>query len=368
MKHIRLGLIGLGGMAYAHMEKLAKIEGVQIAALCDIDPEALAKAAGRLGTPGDKQYRHYRDLIADAGVDAVLNITPNAVHAEIVECCLRQGMPVMTEKPFTRTYDEALKLYRLHEANPVLNMVGFSYRYIPSFRYARELIHSGQLGPIRSISVQYLQSWGVPMFGTPINWRYQKRITGTGALADLGSHMVDAARFLVGEFQAVAAQMNTFITERKQPDSDALGTVDVDDFAGFIAALEPGISGVFQTTRNAYGSGNQLELTIYGDLGTLHVNCERPSQLKWIRPQADSGQERIMATEWHQVPVRHEVGQLQDFIDHLRGDGREGMPTIADGFANQQVLSAVEQAAVAGKTVSLAFFDSLSGTAKGTNL
>lgn len=88
-----------------------------------------------------------------------------------------------------------------------------------------------------------------------MNWRYDSRITGTGALGDLGAHMVDATRFIIGKFEEVAAHMNTFIRRRPDPHAGGEGTVDVDDFTGFLASLDGGVSGVFQTSRNAYGSG-----------------------------------------------------------------------------------------------------------------
>lgn len=158
MKEIRVGIIGLGGMSNVHVEHIRKLEGVKIVALCDIKPEALERVASKLNILEDKQYLHYSDLIADRDVDAVLNVTPNDVHYEIVKSCLLHKKPFMTEKPFTRVFEEAYELNQLFEDNQVPSMVGYSYRYVPSFRYARDIIRQGKLGPIRNIFVQYLQS------------------------------------------------------------------------------------------------------------------------------------------------------------------------------------------------------------------
>lgn len=353
MREVRIGMIGLGGMAAEHAKHLDKLEAVAVTAVCDTNAEAVARFADRYGIPEERRYASFEALVADPDVDAVLSITPNDAHYAIVASCLRHRKPFMTEKPFTRTYEEALALLRMHEANPVDGMVGFSYRYVPSFRYARELVRGGEIGRVRSVFAQYLQSWGVPMFGTPMNWRYRSEVTGTGALGDLGAHMIDAARFLVGEFVEVAAHLNTFVRRRPDPLTGGEGTVDVDDFAGFVGLLEGGVSGVFQTSRNAYGSGNQLEVAIYGDLGTVKVACEKPEELVLVRrqPGAESGWTSV--TETRRVPSACELGQIRDFVDLVRGTKREELPSLPDGYANQEVLEAVARAAKERRTVAL---------------
>lgn len=354
-KEARFGIVGLGGMAHAHMEQLAKIPGARVTALCDTNAAAVGRAAAALGLGAERCHADYAALAADPAVDAVLSITPNNAHHGILKACLAAGKPFMTEKPFTRTYEEALELLELYRAAPVSGMVGFSYRYVPSFRYARELIRGGELGRVRSVFVQYLQAWGLPMFGTPMSWRYRSEVTGTGALGDLGSHMIDTARFMVGEFVEVAAHLNTFVTERPNAQTGAAEAVDVDDFAGFVALLEGGVSGVFQTSRNAYGSGNQLEVTVYGDLGTIKVGCETPRELVWIRPQAGADSPWTHVAETRKVPGRFEVGQMADFCDMLlSGTARDGLPALPDGYANQEVLEAIVLAAREKRTIALA--------------
>jgi predicted dehydrogenase len=356
MKEIKVGIIGLGGMANVHMEVIARLEGVRIIALCDSLGEAVNRTGDKLGISLDRRFAHYADLITCDEVDAVLSITPNDAHYEIVKCCLLHNKPIMTEKPFTRTFEEAYELHQLYVENPIPSMVGFSYRYVPSFRYARDLIKQGKIGQIRHVFVQYLQSWGVPVYDTPMNWRYRSEITGTGALADLGSHMVDAARYMIGEFDEVMAQMKTFIPSRRDPVTGQMGTVDVDDFTGFLATLDSQVTGIFQTSRNAYGSGNQLELQIYGELGTISIGCERGSELTWIHPNEENA--ASIVTEVQRVPAEYELVQLEDFFDGVRGSGRDGLPTIEDGFANQEVLEAIYQAAISKQAISLAHFRS----------
>jgi len=238
----------------------------------------------------------------------------------------------------------------------VPSMVGYSYRYVASFRYARDLIRQGKLGPIRHVFVQYLQEWGLPMKETPMNWRYSREISGTGVLADLGTHMVDAARYLFGEFEEVSAMLKNLVSQRRDPNTNQMISVDIDDFGGFLATLENDVTGVFQTSRNAYGSGNQLEVTIYGEKGTISVSCENPEQLTWIRPNLDHPSNSVK--ELHRVPYEYVIGQLQDFFDMLRGHLREGLPTLKDGYANQEVLETIFQAAQEKRTISIEEFRS----------
>ncbi|WP_373231723.1 Gfo/Idh/MocA family protein [Cohnella sp.] len=369
MTEIRIGIIGLGGMSYSHMEHIDKLKDVRIIAVSDTNAEAIERAANRYNIPKVKQYSDYTDLIKDPEVDAVLSITPNDVHYEIVKCCLLHKKPFMTEKPFTRTFQEAYELNQLFdaEANQMPSMVGYSYRYIASFRYARDLIRQGKLGPIRHVFVQYLQSWGLPMYETPMNWRYSHEISGTGVLADLGTHMVDAARYLIGEFEEVSAMLKNLVPQRRDPNSNNMIPVDIDDFSGFLALLENDVAGVFQTSRNAYGSGNQLEVTIYGEKGTLSVSCENPEQLTWIHPNPEQDNPSNSVKELQKVPYEYVIGQMQDFFDMLRGNGRDGLPTLKDGYANQEVLEAIFQAAQAKRTIELADFRNKHLYAQGAN-
>lgn len=352
MKKIQLGLIGLGGMASVHAEQIRQLEGVTIAAICDTDAGKLAEWGTRLGIAADSRHTEPEALIRDEGIDAVLSITPNDVHYEIIRLCLLHGKPLMTEKPFTRTFAEAVALKELAESGtaPAPCMVGFSYRYVPSFRMAREMIREGKIGAVRHVFIQYLQQWGGPLFGTKMNWRLDRAITGTGTLGDLGSHMIDAARFLIGEPTELSALMRNLIDEREDPATGRMVAVDIDDFAAFTALLEPGIPAVFQTSRNAYGAQNQFEISVYGDEGSLHMNWDDGAYLTWVHPNG----ERCEARERIAVPDRCKLGQLQDFVDLARGGRREETPLLRDGYLNQRALEAVVRSARERKTIVLA--------------
>ncbi|MFC5470721.1 Gfo/Idh/MocA family protein [Cohnella suwonensis] len=350
MKEVRIGLIGLGGMASVHAEQLSRVEGASIRAICDRDAARVAEWGDKLGIGENARYFEPEHLIREADVDAVLSITPNNVHYDIIRLCLVHGMPIMTEKPFTRTFAEAKALMDLSAQHPTTCMVGFSYRYTPSYRMARELIRSGRIGTVRHVFLQYLQQWGGPLFDTKMNWRLDRSITGTGTLGDLGSHMIDAARFLIGEPTETSALMSNLIAEREDPATGKPVAVDIDDFAAFTAVLEPGVPAVFQTSRNAYGSNNQFEITVFGDVGTLRMGWEYGDKLIWTRPDAEGKP----ATEELEVPERYRLQQMQDFVDLVRGTVREETGTLRDGYLNQLALEAVERSWRSKTTVKLA--------------
>ncbi|MCD9020891.1 Gfo/Idh/MocA family protein [Cohnella silvisoli] len=356
MKKIQLGLIGLGGMASVHAEQILKVEGVSITAICDRDGDKVSEWGERLRIESSSRYTDHEALIKDPNIDAVMSITPNNVHYEIIRLCLIHGKPIMTEKPFTRTFAEAKALLELSNNYETPCMVGFSYRYVPSFRMARDMIRSGKIGQVRHVFIQYLQQWGGPVFETKMSWRLDRSVTGTGALGDLGSHMIDAARFLVGEPAELSALMKTLISQREDPSTGQPVDVDIDDFAAFTAILEPGIPAVFQTSRNAYGSQNQFEISVYGDNGSLHMDWVHGDHLTWVHPN----EERSEVREKIAVPQRYKLLQMQDFVDMVRGTTREETATLRDGYLNQRALEAVERSYAERKTIVLNEIDATS--------
>jgi predicted dehydrogenase len=359
LKQVKIGLVGLGGMAPVHLEQIRQIPGAAISAICDISGEKLAEWGDKLQIGSQSRYSQFEQLILDPEVDAVLSVTPNHMHYEINRFCLLNGKPFMAEKPFTRTFAEAQALLDISRTHPTACMVGFSYRYVPSFRMAREMIRSGKLGTIRHLSIQYLQQWGGPLFDIPMNWRWDRSVSGTGVLGDLGSHMVDAARFLVGEPLEISALMRNLIPQRKDPVTGEPVDVDIDDFAAFTAVLEGDVPAVFQTSRNAYGCGNGFEISVYGDLGSLHMDWDSGDFLTWTH----ENEEKSVVREKIAVPDRHKVKQMQDFVDLARGLVREETPALEDGYRNMLILEAVQRADTERRTVRI---EELEAFAQGT--
>jgi predicted dehydrogenase len=340
MERICVGIVGLGSMSKHHIRNLSKYPHVQFVALCDISSDSLQRIGDNLNIPQGKRYLIPADLINDPDVHAIVNVTPNNVHKEVLEACILAGKPLLSEKPLTRTFNETVELLELYNKNPIDCMVAFSYRYHSQFRFAKSLVEDGAIGRVNNIFVQYLQGWGSSTFNIPKIWRFNKAISGTGTLSDLGSHMIDMARFFVGEFVEVSAQMKTIVNKRNNTSTGELETVDIDDFVSFQALLEGEVAGVFQSSRNAVGSGNQHDLSIYGEEGTIHVREEDASYITLIRNNTET---KEVESELLEVPESFQFNQWDDFILMLKGTPPKQLSTFMDGFYNQQVMFAIEK-------------------------
>ena len=259
----------------------------------------------------------------------------------------------------------------------VRSMVGYSYRRVPAVALARRLVEQGRIGEIRHVRAQYQQDWIVdPEF--PLVWRLQRSAAGSGALGDIGAHIVDMAQYLVGDLlTSVSALTETFVRERPLPSASSglaasasteKGTVDVDDAALFLGRFAGGTVASFEATRFATGRKNALRIELNGSRGSLAFDQERMNELEFY--DAGSGDDnwdpdtagfrRILVTEpthpyagaWW--PPGHGLGYEHSFthqaVDLVRdiGEGRDPVPSFADGLRVQLVLEAVEQSASSG--------------------
>jgi len=341
------GIIGLGGIGEYHMNNIANMRNMKVAAVCDVNAQAVERVGDRLGLPPGKRYSDYKALLADPEIDFVISGVSNNYHYDVMRAAIEWGKPILAEKPFTRTIEEAEQLYALYREKPVKCMVGFSYRYKPCFQYVKQLIERGGLGKIRHIHAHYLQEENAPMFDHPYTWRFSKEVAGSGVLADIGSHMVDAARFFVGEFESVSAVLSTFIDQRTDPRTGKPAKVDVDDFAGFQGVLAGGVMATFHTHKNAIGTHNQFNVTIYGDLGTASISVERPNE---VRLATRSGNARELVEQTIHLDASGTTTLLQDFVNGLEDKPSFCYPTLMDGYRNQHVMQMILDAAEDGVT------------------
>ncbi|OIJ17473.1 oxidoreductase [Anaerobacillus alkalilacustris] len=348
MKQYKVGIIGVGKMAQAHISGLTAVPEFTITSICDIDEKKLNRVGNQLNLSQEFRFTDFRDLINSNEVDVVVSVTPNDIHASVLEYCIEKNKPILAEKPFTLNYEEAKQLSEKYKVNPIPCMVGFSYRYTPAFRFVKELLELGKIGQVRSFSIQYLQGWGSLPYKVPYVWRFNKDVTGTGTLGDLGSHMIDMAHYLFGSFNEISGQLESFVTQRKSLETDEIVEFEIDDFASFQARMENGLVGIFQTSRNAIGSGNQHEVSIYGDKGTLHASTVSGENVVWIHIDEDTGE---IVEKNLKVPNRVKVSEWDDFANMLSGSPSPGFPDFMTGFTNQQVLEAVIQSNKVKKTV-----------------
>jgi predicted dehydrogenase len=313
-------------------------------------------------------------MLDDPRVDAIDICVPGDLHAVIAEASLAAGKHVLCEKPLSNSLAEAegmVAAARSAREHGIQSMVGYSYRFVPALAQARALVRAGRIGKIRHVRAQYLQDWIVAE-DFPLVWRLDRERAGSGALGDLGAHIVDAATFVTGHHLiGVSALTETFVTERPLPaESGALaaiagtgrGTVTVDDAAVFIGRTDGGALATFEATRFASGRKNAMRLEVNGSLGSIAFDFENPNEL-WFHDhtaaEAEAGFRRIHVTEpshpyagaWW--PAGHGLGYDHAFVHEVVefvgaiADGRTPAPSFEDGLAVQRVLDAVERSAAA---------------------
>ncbi|MEU5361929.1 Gfo/Idh/MocA family oxidoreductase [Streptomyces sp. NPDC005925] len=375
---LRVGMVGYAFMGAAHSQGWRTAGRVfdlprtpVLAAICGRDATAVRAAADRHGWAATET--DWRALIERDDVDLVDICTPGDSHAEIALAALAAGKHVLCEKPLANTVEEAAAMARAAEEaarRGQVAMVGFNYRRVPALALAREMIAEGRLGALRHVRVAYLQDWLVdPEF--PLTWRLRRDQAGSGALGDLGAHIVDLAQHLAGERLAgVSALTETFVRRRPLPggspqgltaeSADGTGQVTVDDAALFTGRFPSGALASFEATRYATGRKNALRIELNGSDGSLAFDLERLNELSYHdarEPGTHAGFRRILVTEadhpylaawWppgHGLGYEHTfVHQARDLV-HAVADGGVPRPSFADGLQVQRVLAAVEESA-----------------------
>ncbi|MFI6597709.1 Gfo/Idh/MocA family protein [Nonomuraea sp. NPDC050536] len=374
---VGIGMIGYAFMGRVHSQAWRSVDAFfdlplkpAMVALAGRSAEATAQAAGKLGWA--RAETDWKRLLDRDDVQIIDICTPGDSHAEIAIAALEAGKHVICEKPLANTVAEAEAMAaaaaRAAERG-VHAMVAFNYRRVPAIALARQWVAEGRIGPIRHVRAQYLQDWIVdPEF--PLVWRLQRDKAGSGALGDIGAHIIDAAEFITGERLAgVSALTETFVKERPLAAGSAglsagggagRGTVTVDDAALFIGRLSGGGLASFEATRFATGRKNALRIEVNGVLGSLAFDFEAMNEL-WFHDHtldgAEAGFRRVLATEpshpyvgaWW--PPGHALGyehgfthEVKDFIEAI-ATGTAPEPSFDDGLRVQRVLAAVERSA-----------------------
>lgn len=381
VKKINVGLVGYKFMGKAHSNayinapvffKSAAVPVMK--AICGRDEKGVREAAQ---TYGWQSYEtSWKKLVERKDVDLIDISSPTNSHRDIAVAAAQEGKHILCEKPMAMNLDEAKEMLQAVEDSGVKHMMGFNYRRLPAIVLARNLIKEGRLGKIYHFRAVYFQDWIIdPNF--PLVWRLKKEIAGLGALGDMGAHIVDLARFLVGEFDSVMCTTETFIKERPEPAAvtgltakkgEGKGEVTVDDAAIFMARFKNGALGAFETTRLAAGRKNYECIEVNGEKGSLSFNLERLNELQVFSgedEQSTQGFKTILVTEsshpyikawwppghiigWEHAMI-HEVHDLMDSI------ARDIMPTpnFADGVKCQQVLEALGESAEQKKWVNI---------------
>ena len=226
------------------------------------------------------------------------------------------------------------------------SMVCFSYRFKAAARYARELVEQGMLGEIYHVYMQYLQAGGGPSYDLPRSWRYQKALTGTGALGDLGCHALDLVGFVTGKgYRRAVGHADTFVHSRRLEEGEGMGPVDVDDFCHYLMEMDGKTAANFSVTRFAYGRGNYQRMEIYGSKGALVYSLDVTPGVDALEVCIGAPYERVGAFTNLPVPERFHADQMQAFADVLNGCGDGTAATIEDGRRIQHALDTIIRSA-----------------------
>src|SRR5581483_2588229 len=344
------------------------------ALIAEVGEEAAEEAARRYGF--DRWTGDWRRVVEDPSIDVVDIASPNDTHCEIAVAAAEAGKHVLCEKPLARTPDEARQMLEAVQRAGVVHMVAFNYRRTPAVALAKRYLDEGAIGRVLTFRGTYLQDWSADP-DSPLSWRFQRSVAGSGALGDIGTHVLDIARYLVGEVIAVTSILKTYVLDRpiQQDGIDKLGAaekladaprgpVDVDDELHTLLRFDGGAVGSLEATRNAYGRNNFLTFEIHGELGSLYFNYERRDELHvcFASDPPDRRGFRIVYTGpahphgealWPIAAIGIGYGETKiiECYDFFRAvvDGVPVAPDFGDGYQIARISDAIEQSAGTGQ-------------------
>ena len=364
---IGVGMLGYAFMGKAHANAYRTIAYMtwppplrpRLVSIAVRSEEAVAEAASRYGF--ERWDTDWAELVSDPGITLFDNSGPNNLHAEPSIAAAEAGKHVICEKPLARTADESYDAWQRVEAAGVKHMCAFNYRFVPAVRLARELLEAGELGELYHFRSSYLQEWGDTDDAV---WRFDKEQAGSGALGDLGAHVVDLARYLVGEITTVAGTTTTFKEGR-----------DVDDAFEAAVEFDNGVVGTIEASRFASGHKNSFTWEINGSKGTVLFDSERQNELLVNMVGSTPGEHvqgfrNVLVSEayhpyWqHWWPHGHMIGWEDNFVHellHLLTCIKEDTPvgpraaTMEDGYRCAEVCDAIVRSHETGQRQEIAY-------------
>ena len=377
---------GMAGRAHAHGYRSAGavfsagLPPVRLVSVADINAELAASTGQQYGF--ERSDTSWQDIVRADDIDAVSVVVANSLHREIVAELAAAGKHILCEKPLAPTSADAQAMIDAVDAAEIVARVGFTFRRAPGIAAVRQQIESGRLGRPLYISGQYLTDYGCDR-QAPITWRYRGR-PGSGALADLGSHLTDTAEFLLGPVASVTgAALTTVVTDRplalghvvghaQVAVSDQREAVENDDWASYSVRFANGATGDLSVSRIAIGHPNTLRFEIFCEEGALAFDVSRPGEFQIVTgglPSDSNGFRRVIVGVQHPyitgglamdatgIGTGHNdsfVYQARAFLDEIAGlDELPRNASFAEGLHSLQVQEAVVDAASAEFTRTL---------------
>lgn len=360
---LRIGVVGYGAMGKAHAygytaAPVIRPRGVRprLTRLAGRNEQAVRAAARALGFAA--WTTDWRELVTSPEVDVVDICTPPGTHAEIIRAAAAAGKAIICEKPLAVVLaDGAAAVAAVAQAS-VLAAIGFNYRYLPAVALMHELIAAGEIGEV----LLWRGSWLSDEFldpAIPYDWRFDSSLGGS-TIADLGSHLVDLAEWMVGPVTQVCAQSSTFTTRRPAGQGEtSLRSVGVDEASSALLRFAGGAAGVLEVARTCARRPCDFTIEVNGTRGTLSFSYARLNELELGRVADDEhlyGMRTIRAehpthpyaADWW--AIGQGVGYGASFVNFLGGllsswpDG-PWLPDLATGLRVQRVCAAMEASA-----------------------
>ena len=382
MKKLKVGLIGTGFMGKAHSVAYATMPIFFYPApafpikeiICSSNEERAKYAAEMFGF--NRWTTKWEDIIADDSIDIVDISTANDLHKPIAIAAIKAGKHVLCEKPLARDGQEAKEMYNVSKNSSVKNMVAFNYRKAPAIAYSKQLIDEGKIGEIYHFRGFYLNDWAMDP-SVPLSWRFQASKAGSGVLGDQGTHVIDIARYLVGDFNRVIAQTEIPIKERPvmtskptsfsdkiKPSDIEMKKVDVEDICALLIEFKNGVKGTLEASRVASGHFNYMSFEINGSKGSIYFNWERNNELFFYSALDDlpeRGYRRLMMGPNHPRgnafwPIAGEnIGYSEstaiEIYDLISGivESKEVLPDFYDGWRICEIVDSALKSLETGK-------------------
>jgi predicted dehydrogenase len=364
-----IGLIGTGFMGRAHAMAFHNARStfdlpvrLKLMALADADAARAQQCADAWGF--ERSHADWQQLISDPEVDLVAITTPNHLHFPMAMAALEAGKAVYCEKPLAVSLAQADQMQRAAKAAGVVTRAGYNYQHNPIIGLARQMIDSGELGQIISFQGEFSEDFmGDPQ--SPWSWRCDPAHAG-GALADLGSHLLAMARYLLGDVESVCADSNTVHPMRPATTgSQQQRDIAVDDQTHALLRFANGARGTFSSSWLKHGYKNHLSFEISGTQGTLAFDQERLNELRVCRVGEGDGFQRVLAgpslpgyaafcpAPGHQLGYNElKTLEVHALIQAVCGTGNEG-PDFEEAWHVERLAAAIRMAANEQRWVSL---------------
>ena len=375
---VGVGVLGYSGVAKAHLNALKKLPYIfwpsplrfRLLGIGGRTLSAVEDAARRYGF--EYATTEWRRLVDDPRLGLFINCAPNDAHAEPCLAAAAEGKHLLCEKPLARDAREARRMWDGVRRGRIQHQVSFNYRFIPAVRLAREMIQTGDLGNILHFRTRYTDDTLADP-ATPHTWRQEKHRAGSGVVGDIASHVLDLARFLVGDLKGVAG-LSRIVVPRRPAAAGSRHTkmVDVEDMYEGILEFANGALGTLEVSTFCLGRKNYLTFEVNGTRGSLCFNLERLNELEVFRAEPRSRRDRgfktVLVTDGDHPyggtwwPPGHILGWEHTFVHQLHHLVRAiaGQETVAplaadfhDGYINAVLCDALLQAAKTGRVVRL---------------